>query len=179
MDQIIYYSSIVCCLFYYAKYSFDEEIQMRKIESQTEIKNEYSSLKFNSNHSDYLYYSSHLGIIPTLYGVYNGSNLIALTTGLTLLTSLNYWRNPRYTWRRTIDVHMSRFTVLYNIYHTMIINGDTINYMYIPSMSSCVLLYPIGIYLYNRKQYWYFVAAHMGVHISATVATMLSISRKK
>lgn len=171
MKKIIYYGAIVCGLAFYIKMSIDEEREMRKIESREELQIQAHD---KSKYTDCLYYSSHMGILPILYGIYRGKPEVALPVGITFLTSLNYWRKPRYTWRRTIDVHMSRFTVLYNIYYAAYLHGATIHYMYIPLMSSCIALYPIGIYNYSKHRYWHFVLAHMGVHLSAALATILS-----
>lgn len=165
MKKFVYYSAIVCGILFYIKISIDEEKEMQKLENDTQL---------TSKHTDCLYYSTHTGLFPILYGIYTGKYTVSIPVGITFLTSLNYWRKPEYTWRRTIDVHMSRFTVLYNIYNTLYLNSASVPYMYIPFMTSCIILYPVGIYYYSKKKYWRFVLSHMGVHLSAAMATILS-----
>ena len=48
--------------------------------------------------------------------------------------------------------------------------------IYYITVSMALALYPISIYYYNKKQYWYSTYAHCMVHIIANVSNFILYS---
>jgi len=62
------------------------------------------------NNSKYLVLSSFSFTIPSIYAFYNSMYFHACILLLTSLISANYWRKPRYSWRRDLDLFFSKLS---------------------------------------------------------------------
>jgi hypothetical protein len=162
---------------FYIYFSLLEENKLKLLDVQNlkNVDEKENISKFKS-----LYYSSYLGIVPTLFCYYNNKKILFFTHLMTTFTSINYWRNPKYSWRRTLDVHTTRLTVLYNIYNALFVYYPSLHYTYIPVMSLCCLSYPYGIYNYSNKKYLNFINIHLLCQILGCTSTViLSFSKPK
>ena len=64
-----------------------------------------------------LLYSSSLFIIPTIYGYYNKKYALSTITLISMLASMNYWRNPISGTRQNTDLVISKLAgVVYFFY---------------------------------------------------------------
>ena len=73
-------------------------------------------------YSSILYKTSFLFGLNSIYGLYQmvnnklTFNNVLITNTLLFITSINYWRNPTYGFRRKIDITMSLTNIFYNSY---------------------------------------------------------------
>lgn len=124
-----------------------------------------------------LLYSTSLFMIPTVYGYYHGKYVLSMTTFITMLASLNHWRNPVLGTRRDIDLVVSKsagviyFIYGYNSVHTTLFrmfgysNGFLMLYLYIASCISHDL---------NSDSLWEYY--HMMFHVSIVIGKMIVLS---
>jgi hypothetical protein len=54
--------------------------------------------------------SSIFFLVPSVYGFANKELTLSVTSGLTALCSINYWRDATYSWRRTADVIVAKIS---------------------------------------------------------------------
>ena len=98
----------------------------------------------------------------------------ALCNALVLFTSVNYWRDPKYTcMRRYIDIA----TVLSSlIYHMCIAfhSQRALQYYTITALGMC--FYHLGCIHYNDKDYWRSTYSHSVLHILANFAQVVLYS---
>jgi hypothetical protein len=116
---------------------------------------------------------SFLSLISSLYAIYKGYYDLALVPGGIFLTSINYWRNPDYSWRRILDMTYIKFAVIYQIIRAYQSQYSTLYYM-ILFISIC--WYPIGIYFYKKKSFWLSTYSHCILHIIANISNYILYS---
>jgi hypothetical protein len=120
--------------------------------------------------STVLYWFSHIWFVTAFYGVYNGHlthGLIPFSIGL---TSLNYWRNPYYDWKRQLDISMCTFGSFYTTYHLFYSNHFII-YLIIKSFG--LLSYWMGCNSHKNCDLWKCTYYHMGIHVAAHMGCYL------
>ena len=61
-----------------------------------------------------LWKTSWLSLLSCVHAVLARKYDLALTTGTVFLTSINYWRNPDYSWRLGLDLNTVRIAVSYH-----------------------------------------------------------------
>jgi hypothetical protein len=108
----------------------------------------YNGLIMPKSQADYLFYTSFSSLICSLYGLYKNQFINALGVFLIFVTSINYWRNPVYGWRRNIDIITSILGLSINIINSY---GHPrclkLNLMLFTSL----LFYPLGFYFQNKS----------------------------
>lgn len=122
-----------------------------------------------------LYRSSHLFLISTLYAFIKEHYMFSFVNGCVFLTSINYWRMPKKSWRRTLDMIVVNSAIMYKnitIYNSSLHNPYNVNLYYL-IFSTGSISYPISIYYYNQKYYWTAVYLHMLLHMMANVANVV------
>jgi hypothetical protein len=141
-----------------------------KLNKQT-IKNESVVEK---KHGIILLTSSLLFGLNSIYGYYNYSkfNEIIFTNTILFLTSINYWRNPRYGLRRNIDITVAVINFCYN--HTVISHCCN-SWVYYMAMSGIVGFYCLSN-LYHNINSNLSCLFHVMVHISANVGNFAVFS---
>lgn len=117
-----------------------------------------------------IYYVSYLSCIPSIYGIYKGYYDLSLMSGVVTLTSVNFWRNPDLSWRREVDIHFVRLSVLYHILRAYKSQNRNIYYLISGSAITC---YPISIYFFIDKEYWMFTLSHTLVHILGDLSNFI------
>ena len=96
--------------------------------------------------SKYIVFSSCFFLIPSIYGFINNQYFFAITSLLTSIFSINYWREAKYCYRRSCDMIMARMSFMIYIvsgcYYTAI-NGyvPTIIIWYGLVLSLCYFYY--------------------------------------
>ena len=63
----------------------------------------YDGLVIPKTHANYLFYTSFFSLLSSMFLFYKKSDNYIYTLSI-FITSLNYWRNPIYNWRRNIDM---------------------------------------------------------------------------
>ena len=84
-----------------------------------------------------------------------------------LLTSLNYWRKPVYGFSRNLDMFTTFTSVGLHLIKGINSEYALIHYPLVFIGLSC---YPIGVYYYNKKQYWLSTYFHGSLHFISNVA---------
>ena len=123
----------------------------------------YKPVQYN-----YLWYTSWLFLFNSCYTVYLKKYDFALVPGAIFVTSINYWRNPRFnSWERTLDVACVHSSVAYNIFRSFGAEYSNMFYMYIVVGLFCYILSN-----YNHRQNRLYVSSffHSLVHVFGNVA---------
>jgi hypothetical protein len=63
----------------------------------------YNGLVVPKTHANYLFYTSFFSLLSSMFLFYKENNNYIYTLSI-FITSINYWRNPIYNWRRNIDM---------------------------------------------------------------------------
>ena len=123
-----------------------------------------------------LLFSTSLFIIPTVYGYYNKKYTLSTMSLISLLASMNYWRNPISGRSQNVDLVISKvagavyFFYGYNNLHNNIFrifgyaNGFLMLSLY---NTSCIL------HALKSDSWEYF---HMMFHISTVIGKMIVLS---
>jgi hypothetical protein len=120
-----------------------------------------------------IYKISFLSLGSSMYAVYNGYYDLSICPGGVFLTSINYWIYPNYSWRRYLDMTYVIFAMNYQLYKAY---GSQYMIPYYSLMITAVSMYPLGIYYYKKKLFWYSTYAHCTLHIIANIANILLYS---
>lgn len=130
-------------------------------------------LKYNPQQSRFLLKTSLVTSVGTAYCWYRSYTGIAIIDGIAVLTSINYWRDPRYDWRRTMDIWWIGGCLTYHLlraYKSQYYIG-----YYAITCFACSL-YPFSHYYYNHGKYWNSVYLHSGLHVLANIANIILYS---
>ena len=135
-------------------------------EDITEVKVElyvYKPVQYN-----YLWYTSWLFLFNSCYTVYLNKYDFTVFPGAIFVTSINYWRNPRFnSWERTLDVACVYSSVADNIFRSFGAEYSKTFYMYI-----VIGLFSYLLSNYNHRQNRLYVSSffHSLVHVFGNVA---------
>lgn len=118
---------------------------------------------------------SFLSLGSSIYALYNEHYTLSLSTYGVFLTSINYWRKPDYSWRRYLDMIYVKSALMFQLYKAY--NSE---YMieYYTLMFFAISFYPLSIYYYKKKLYWYSTYAHCALHIVSNIANIILYSGK-
>ena len=120
-----------------------------------------------------LYRTSHLFLATSIYAMYKGHYRISIAPGSIFLTSILYWIEPDYSWRRYLDMAVSKTAFTYQMIRAY--NAQNAKAYYAISLTAA-LFYPLGIYFSAKENYWASTYAHMGLHILGNVANVILYS---
>lgn len=126
--------------------------------------NDFNNKLIECKESHYLALSSCFFLIPVYRGLSCNIYLHSIVSLLSCLVSINYWRNPQYGVRRTIDIIISRiasilfvfdlFRIVRNPYYMVIVH---------PNIILCLYLFHISSYHFDAgyKNWWkYHICFH-------------------
>ena len=145
--------------------------ELNELNELTIKKKEYLVEK---NHGIILLISSFSFGLNSLYGYYNylhnnmEFNEILFTNTILFLTSINYWRNPKYGLRRNIDIIIAVFNFFYN--HT-VISHCCYSWIYYLGMTGVAGFYGLS-WLYHNKSRNLSCFFHFMVHTSVNLANL-------
>lgn len=123
----------------------------------------YKPVQYN-----YLWHTSWLFLFNSCYTVYLKKYDFALFPGAIFLTSINYWRNPRFnSWERTLDVACVYSSVAYYLFRGAGAEYSNTFYIYI-----ALGLFSYLLSNYNHRQNRLYVSSffHSLVHVFGNVA---------
>lgn len=123
--------------------------------------------------SYFLWKSSFCTLISSLYAFKIGCYDYGVINGCVFLSSIYYWQNPNYSHRRYLDM-----SLVYSAlgYHLIRAYNAQYSKIYYTTVFTIVWFYPLGIYLYNKKMYWYSTYSHCMLHILGNLANIILYS---
>jgi len=120
-----------------------------------------------------IYRISYISLFSTLYATYNTHYNLALCPGSIFLTSIHYWKKPDYSYRRYLDMVVVKSAIIYQYYMAYNAQYAILHYSI---FTLGILAYPVGIYYYNKKDYWKSTYAHITLHLLANIASIILYS---
>jgi hypothetical protein len=112
-----------------------------------------------------LWTSSWLFLGTSVYTVYNQHYDLLIVPGGLFLTSINYWKEPRFnSWQRNVDVYYIYFSFLYQFIRCY--NSEYILH-FLLGLAFCSFLYKISSLTYNRNMIMLSALLHSCLHITA------------
>lgn len=131
-------------------------------------KNQIVSAKY----SNAIWWTAWLNLYTGLYGLWQGHTYLAPCMFGIWGTSLLYWKNPVFGWRRRLDISFCQLAIWYHIYKAL----DFDTSIYIPYYTLLAIgfgCYPIGYYYHwNKNDHRTGTIMHMCVHIIPNIATL-------
>ena len=132
-------------------------------------------LYYPPRQSRYVYRTSKLFGLTGLYALYQGLAPCAVLYTVICFTSLNYWRKPKHSLRRIVDMYAVGFVLVYqNLYVLFsrdIFKEYNVNLYYLFFFTGS-LAYPVSLCAYQRKRYWTAIYLHMTLHLMANFASL-------
>ena len=141
---------------------FDLDPELEPEESGQELAI-YKPVQYN-----YLWHTSWLFLLSACYTAYLQKYDFVVFPSTIFVTSLNYWRNPRFnSWQRTLDVGCVQSSVVYNIFRSSGAENAYPFYMYMTIGLFCYLLSN-----YNHRLDRLYVSSmfHSLVHVFGNIA---------
>lgn len=120
-----------------------------------------------------LYRTSHLFLAASIYAIYRGYYTISIGPGSIFLTSILYWIEPDYSWRRYLDMAVSKTGFTYQL--LLAYNAEN-GKAYYATVLTAALFYPLGMYFSAKENYWASTYSHMGLHILRNIANIILYS---
>ena len=122
-----------------------------------------------------IYRVSHLSIISFLYALYRSQYTLVVVPGSVFLTSTLYWHKPDYSWRRYLDMAVTKTCFIYQ--GIMAYNAE-LGVEYYILISIAILFYPIGMIYYKKGDTWSSTYSHAMLHIIANLANVALYSSR-
>lgn len=132
----------------------------------------FDGLIIPADQSRFLWYVSWLSLPSGLYAVYRGYyDLAAVPLGV-LLTSLNYWRYPDYSWRRNLDMSYVFLGMSWQIYRALDAEFSILYYVFL-----CIglLCYALSCRVL-AKSVWLSTVFHAFLHIFGNISNVILYS---
>lgn len=120
-----------------------------------------------------IYRISHILIFTSLYGIYNKHYILAADAASIYFSSILYWHNPDYSWRRYFDMTVAKTGILLQ---SILAYNAQYAIPYYCTTFIALSFYPLGIYYYSKKDYWRSTQAHIGMHIIMNLACIILYS---
>ena len=121
-------------------------------------------------YSTILYPTSFIPLISSVYAITNGMWVYSLIPTCVSGSSILYWYNPDYSWRRYLD--MAVVQVGFICITWLSFYSATQAYFIITEIIAICMFY-LGVYFYKHKHHYYSALAHSGLHILATLANII------
>ena len=143
-------------------------------------------------YSSFIFRVSFISFLSSIYALHCECYDLAAVPGGVFLTSVNYWRNPVYGWRRNLDMSYVAAALTYQNYRAYhLLSPSSPSSPPSPSSSSQLpaLLtyytlmgigigcYQLSVHLYKKKDIWSSTYVHCMVHVLANIANVLLYNR--
>ncbi len=128
-------------------------------------------LVLEKKYSKKLYYSSFTMLIPLFYAFYCDFFFFAFLYFCGFLTSINYWKNPRYNLLRRIDITLVILGGMYHYKHCFFLEEWIYFIFYNISILFSLLSYCIGKFFTGNK--YISSNCHLGVHFFGNVSNII------
>jgi hypothetical protein len=120
-----------------------------------------------------IYNISFLSLGSSIYAIYNGYYYMSIYPGGVFLTSINYWRNPDYSWRRYLDICYVKYALICQLYKAYRAQYGR-EYYTVTFLAIC--FYILGFYYHKKNLYWHSTYSHCMLHIIANIANVILYS---
>jgi len=123
----------------------------------------------NKEQSTLIWRASFLSLASFLYAIYREHYSLALVPGSVFLSSINYWREPDYSWRRYVDMGVVKAAVAYQHYQAYSAEHAAPYYIL---LTAAMCFYPLGLYYYRMGDHWSSTYAHIILHVIANAGNL-------
>ncbi len=120
-----------------------------------------------------IYKASWLSLASTLYALHMKHYTLWFVPGSIFLTSINYWRKPDYSWRRYLDIIVTKSMAVYQL--SMAYTSEYAVPYYLVAVLA-LSFYPIGIYYYKKNDHWKSTYSHIMLHLVCNVCNVILYS---
>lgn len=132
-------------------------------------------------YASYIYRLSFISFFSFIYALYCECYDLAAVPGGVFLTSINYWREPVYGWRRNLDMSYVASSLVYQnyrAYHLLSSPSQTPALItYYTLMGIGMMCYSLSVHLYKKKDIWSSTYVHCLVHVLANTANVFLYNR--
>ena len=126
--------------------------------------------------SNFLVSLSFLSLVSGIYAINRGHYDLAMVPLGVFTTSMIYWTNPTYCWRRTLDMVYVSSAMVYQIYRAQ---NAQYRKPYYCLLFCAVAFYPFSWYFHNKKySSWKSVLSHSMIHIVGNISNFVLYSGK-
>lgn len=130
-------------------------------------------LNITKTQSLVIYRVSHLLLLTSMYGFYRGHYVLIIFPSISFVSSINYWRNPKYDLKRQIDIIVVLVSI---ISHSILAYRMEYSKIYYSILAISLLLYPLSWYFYYRKQHLLSTYTHCMHHILNNMSAIILYS---
>ena len=124
-------------------------------------------------HASIIFNLSSLSFLSSFYGFYKHHYIICFVPFLVGCTTMLYWHNPVYSWRRNLDIFVVIICSMYQDYYAMYSEYALLYYFF---KVLGILCYPIGIFYSNKNMQFRGILWHGGIHILANISNIILYS---
>lgn len=128
-----------------------------------------------------IYRLSFISFFSFMYALYCECYDLAAVPGGVFLTSINYWREPVYGWRRNLDMSYVACALIYQNYRAYHLLSSPSQMpallTYYTLMGVGMMCYSLSVHLYKKKDIWSSTYVHCLVHLLANTANVLLYNR--
>jgi len=121
-----------------------------------------------------IYRVSYLSLVSCMYALYRKHHL-AVVPGSVFLSSVFYWQEPDYSYRRYLDIAVVHSALIYQQSVAWKYQYATLYYLV---MAAAMASYPVGVYYYTQKNYWTSTYFHILLHILGNCANIILYSSR-
>lgn len=119
-----------------------------------------------------IWYTSFLCILSTIYAIYRKQYDIAVVLMAVWATSINYWKAPKYNWRRNIDMTVVGISFSWVLYR---IRGSQYEYLAYALFLLVTLSYLLG-WVVRNTSIWLSTICHACIHIFSNMIAVVLCS---
>ena len=132
-----------------------------------------------------IYRISFISFLSSIYAIQCECYDLAAVPGGVFLTSINYWREPVYGWRRNLDMSYVACALIYQTYrayHLLSSSSSSSSSQsqallaYYTLMGIGMGCYCLSLHLYKKKDIWSSTYVHCLVHVLANSANVVLYS---
>ncbi len=121
-------------------------------------------------------YCSSLCVLSGLYAIYSGNSELAKVPFSVFVTSILYWSNPIYGWRRNLDIITTQICLWWQIYKAAYAEYGM---YYYSTTSIAIMMFGLGWIAHIQNPYsWTGTYCQIGVHVFANIANIILYSGK-
>ena len=136
-------------------------------------------------YSSFIFRVSFISFLSSIYALHCECYDLAAVPGGVFLTSVNYWRDPVYGWRRNLDMSYVAAALTYQNYRAyhLLSPSSPSSSSQLPALLTYYTLmgigigcYPLSVHLYKKKDIWSSTYVHCLVHVLANIANVVLYS---
>jgi len=130
------------------------------------VNDKSSQLIVPQDHGYYMCIISFLNLLSSIYSLQKSAPDFATIYLAGFITSINYWRNPTYGFRRNVDMSFVALAFIYSLFKCIMINK--LNSYFITSIIVS-FMYSFSKFCYNHNYIWTSTIIHSLIHVSVNM----------